>query len=76
MKTTQKSDEQPPRHTKLKPGWLILAILIVIGLILTGLYQVPYFKQRADYTLSNLQSRIFYLFKPPAEAVLIPLNKT
>lgn len=72
MKMTQTSDKQPPRQTKLKPGWLILAILIVIGLILTGLYQEPYFKQRADYTLKNLQSRIFYLFRPPSEAVFNP----
>lgn len=48
------------------------ALLLAAGLILLGLYQVPFIHARASVIVRNLNAKIYYWLNPPTENVFGP----
>ncbi|MBM3179312.1 MAG: hypothetical protein FJZ86_03055 [Chloroflexi bacterium] len=60
------------RFTKVNKLWLIpLALMLAIGL-----YYLPSINSHLAWRVESLRTRIVYFFKPPAEAVFQPSEKT
>ncbi|HNX45846.1 MAG: C39 family peptidase [Anaerolineaceae bacterium] len=55
--------------------WIYLGLVLLAGLVLLGLYQVPFVHDRASIYVNNLNAKIYYWLHPPTENVFGPAQQ-